>query len=305
MPSYRRLRFRVAPADEELVTAWLWSVNVLGVSVDEPVDGAADGAATLNATFERDAVPEMHLAPDWLPALELVETFDVEERDWLALWRAAASPIPLGTRLLVNPRELDEVAEAGGLERSGANDGRFVLRIPARTAFGVGSHESTRLAYELLEAIDLVERSVLDVGCGSGILAMAALRLGARHAVGFDFDPAAALLAGQYARHNDVAPALYAGTVAALAVPVGPTGRFDVVVLNVLPHEIAAELEDVIAQLRDEGDLLVSGVLATEEASVRTAIERYACRHEETIASGEWVGLRFSKRAVPGSRAAR
>ena len=95
---------------------------------------------------------------------------------------------------------------------------------------------------------------------------MAALLLGARAAVGFDFDPAAGLLAGQYARHNRLAPALYTGTVAALATPVTDAARFEVVVLNVLPHEIADELEQVIAQLAPGGDLLVSGVLATEAA---------------------------------------
>jgi ribosomal protein L11 methyltransferase len=167
-----------------------------------------------------------------------------------------------------------------------------VLGIPARTAFGVGSHESTRLAYELLEETDLRGRSVLDVGCGSGILAMAALRLGARRAVGFDFDPAAALLAGQYARHNGAEADFYLGTIAALAPDGDP---FDVVVLNVLPHEIADELGDVVARLTPGGDLLVSGVLVAEAPGVIAAIEAFGCGHLGSIEAGEWSGLRFSR----------
>ncbi len=226
----------------------------------------------------------------------------MEDKDWLAAWRDAALPIPLGDRLLVDPREWDlgvtdlPPASRSGSRAEGASGGRFVLAIPARTAFGVGSHESTRLAYELLEATPLAGKRVLDVGCGSGILALAALLLGARAAVGFDFDPAAGLLAGQYARHNRLAPAFFTGTVAALAAPATDKERFEVVVLNVLPHEIADELEQVIAQLAPGGDLLVSGVLQTEAAAVTRAIERLGCAAAGEIQAGEWTGLRFTQR---------
>ena len=127
---------------------------------------------------------------------------------------------------------------------------------------------------------------------------MAALLLGARAEVGFDFDPAAALLAGQYARHNGLAPALFTGTVAALANPATAEDRFDIVVLNVLPHEIEDKLEQVIDQLAPEGALLVSGILATEATGVQDAIERYGCDRAGDLHAGEWVGLRFQKRAA-------
>jgi ribosomal protein L11 methyltransferase len=231
-----------------------------------------------------------------------VDSGPVEEKDWLAAWREQAGPIELGSRLVVDPREWDPAVPVlagtppGGSGAEGASGGRFVLAIPARTAFGVGSHESTRLAYELLEATPLAGKRVLDVGCGSGILAMAALLLGARSAVGFDFDPAAGLLAGQYARHNGLAPAFYTGTVAALATPTTDAERFEVVVLNVLPHEIADELDEVIAQLSPGGDLLVSGVLACEADSVARAIESFGCESSGEIHAGEWTGLRFTRR---------
>ncbi len=147
--------------------------------------------------------------------------------------RRRSARVGLGVASPCHPRR------AAGPRAEGASGERFVLAIPARTAFGVGSHESTRLAYELLESTPLAGKRVLDVGCGSGILAMAALLLGARAAVGFDFDPAAGLLAGQYARHNGLAPAIFTGTVAALAAPASADSAFEVVVLNVLPHEIA------------------------------------------------------------------
>jgi ribosomal protein L11 methyltransferase len=308
---YHRLRLSI-PANredlEEIASAWLWEAETAGVEVQ----GDADGATVLLATFEAEKLPAKE---GWrslealVPGLEVVDLGPVEDRDWLAAWREAAEPIALGERLLVDPREWDLAApddppmpHRSGMSRDGsgaeeASEGetgeRFVLAIPARTAFGVGSHESTRLAYELLEATPLAGRRVLDVGCGSGILAMAALLLGARAAVGFDFDPAAGLLSGQYARHNGLAPGFYTGTVAALAAPASDADRFEVVVLNVLPHEIADELGLVIDQLSSGGDLLVSGVLATEAAKVTEAIEGLGCRTAGAISAGEWAGLRF------------
>lgn len=300
---YHRLRIRVPaePQDlEEIVSAWLWEKGTAGIEFQ-----ADDlGEPVLVATFEAEKLPakgDLRDLAAMVPGCDVLDFGPVEEKDWLASWRDGAVPIPLGDRLLVDPREWDPGATdlpptlRGGSAAAGATGERFVLAIPARTAFGVGSHESTRLAYELLEATPLASKRVLDVGCGSGILAMAALLLGARAAVGFDFDPAAGLLAGQYARHNRLAPALYTGTVTALASPATDAARFEVVVLNVLPHEIADELEQVIDQLAPAGDLLVSGVLQTEAAAVTRAIEQLGCAAVGEIRAGEWVGLRFTR----------
>lgn len=301
---YHRLRIRVPGAPEELeemVAAWLWERGTAGIEIQS----SAAGESMLIATFEAEKLPvkgDLRDLTALVPGCEVVDFGPVEEKDWLAAWRDAAEPIPLGARMVIDPREWDLAVPAllpaprGGSGAAGASGERFVLAIPARTAFGVGSHESTRLAYELLEATPLAGKRVLDVGCGSGILAMAALLLGARAAVGFDFDPAAGLLAGQYARHNRLAPALYTGTVAALASPAADSERFEVVVLNVLPHEIADELGQVIDQLATGGDLLVSGVLLTEAAAVTRAIERLGCAAAGEIQAGEWTGLRFTKR---------
>lgn len=301
---YHRLRICVPgePADlEEIVAAWAWERGTAGIELQT----GANGESILLATFEAERLPvegDLQELAALVPGVDVVDFGLVEDKDWLAAWREAAGPIELGSRLVVDPREWD-VADAdmppaprSGPRAAGATGERFVLAIPARTAFGVGSHESTRLAYELLEATPLAGKRVLDVGCGSGILAMAALLLGARAAVGFDFDPAAGLLAGQYARHNRLAAAFYTGTIAALALPPTDAERFEVVVLNVLPHEIADELGQVIDQLAGGGDLLVSGVLATEAEAVRQAIEGLGCCESGRIVAGEWTGLRFTRR---------
>lgn len=301
---YHRLRIRV-PSDpeviEEIVCAWLWERGTAGIEFQ----AGALGESVLVATFEAEKIPAERDLRDLealAPGVETLDSGPAEAKDWLAAWRDAAEPIALGERLLVDPREWDSPASSlakaprGGSGAEDASTERSVLAIPARTAFGVGSHESTRLAYELLEATPLEGKRVLDVGCGSGILAMAALLLGARAAIGFDFDPAAGLLAGQYARHNNLAPAFFTGTVAALATPATAAAKFEVVVLNVLPHEIADELGQVIDQLAPGGDLLVSGVLRTEAGAVTRSILPFGCDAAAEIHAGEWTGLRFRRR---------
>ncbi len=278
------------------MAAWLWAAGCEGF-VSEP---AAEGELLVEATFceeERPARGELADLVAWVPGAAVVDAGAVEERDWLEIWRRSAAPIPLGERLLVDPREWDEVDEA--LDRALVGD-RVVLRIPARTAFGVGSHESTRLAYELLERTDLAGRRVLDVGCGSGILAMAALVLGARAAIGFDLDPGAAFLAGQYARANRSAAVYFAGRVGALAA----RGAFDVVVANALPHELADEMAALAAALRPGGTLILSGILLGEAQGVRAAVVQLGVEEIGHVVAGEWTALGFTKLERPGGSSA-
>ncbi len=287
MARYHRLRLEIPEANEELLSAWLWAAGCEGFTSER----FREGGLVVEATFREDERPESGALTElsaWVPGVVVVDSGPVEERDWLEAWRRAAVPIPLGERLLVDPREWDEVVET--LDPVAVGE-RFVLRLPARTAFGVGSHESTRLAYELLERTPLAGRRVLDVGCGTGILALAALELGAAAAVGFDLDPAAALLAGQYARANGSSVRCFAGRVAALA----PAARFDVVVANALPHELADEMRAIAEALVPGGALILSGILRSEADGVREAVCRLGVKERGHAAAEEWIAIGFTK----------
>jgi ribosomal protein L11 methylase PrmA len=191
-------------------------------------------------------------APAVPPDAHLVDTSWVDAADWLAGFRAAAQPLEVGERLWLDPRE------------------------PGAAAMEV---------LELIEELPLHGVAMLDVGAGSGVLSLAALALGARTAWGLDVDPAAALLAGQYTRLNSSIARFWAGSLAALS----PARHFPLVVVNALPHEIAAESATIVGAVSPGGLLVVSGVPVVEEAAVLARWEAFGLVVERRRGEEEWV----------------
>ncbi len=281
-----RLTLRVTSEREDELAAVLWQAGTLGLEIRP----APPGRLEVDAYFS-DPPPAGLAALDeaaWLRhGAELVTHQALAPTDWLARYRESAVPFALGRGFLVDPREpsLDVSPE----EREGE---RTLLRIPARTAFGIGSHESTRLAVELLEAMPPVGLDVLDVGTGTGILALVALHLGARSALGIDLDAGAALVARDSARLNGLAPRFAGATVEALR----PGVAFDLVVVNIIPAEWLGSAAAVVARLRRGGALLTSGLLAGQRAMVRDRLLELGLTLDEERRDGEWLAMRLARR---------
>ncbi|HEX4956054.1 MAG TPA: 50S ribosomal protein L11 methyltransferase [Thermoanaerobaculia bacterium] len=279
MRVYLVLVFRV-PADlDDLFAAALWEAGTLGCEQRE------DG--TLAAWFDQE--PPGLVAAWGERGVAILGRETVVEQDWLAAYRAAVVPFELGAGFFVDPREPD-------LPAFEPPPGRRLLRLPARTAFGIGSHESTRLAFELLEGADLEAKSVLDVGTGTGILVFAALALGAARAVAFDLDVEAACAARQNLDLNagllaGRRPMLFAGAIDALA----PEARFDLVVANVLPGEIAESLATLAAHLAPDGEWILSGLLIEQEGALLAALAGLGFAPHRRAEAAEWAGLTFRR----------
>ena len=277
-------RVRVeAPVElEDELAGRLWVAGSVG-SWSEP---AAAGRVRLNAFFERDGgvPPELGEAlAAFGPGVELLGAEAAPDRDWLAGWRAGAAPIEVGARFLVDPREPQEAPDP--VDHPGE---RILLRLPARTAFGVGSPESTRLAVELLERQEVTGLRVLDVGAGTGILAFAARHLGAREVVACDLDPAAALLLPQFMQLNGLRVAAFCGSLGALSAR---ARRFDLALVNVIPAEIEPDLPALAEVLRPGAVALFSGILsaAAEESLARLAA--FGFRETARRTAGEWIAF--------------
>lgn len=274
MPHLRRL-YALPPNLEDAAVARLWMAGTLGVQSA----AGPDGRLRLEAWFPLDAAP---LDPaDLPPGVELEAEEEVPDADWFATWRERARPFPVGRTLCLDPREPDETLEE-------APRGRRTLRLPARAAFGTGSHESTALALELLEDAEVRGRRVLDVGTGTGVLAFAALLFGAAAVTGFDLDPAAPFHARDNSALNRLHPRLFAGRLGALR----ERPLFDLALVNVVPEQILPEMPDLVRRLRPDGEAILSGILAERGRQVLDRLRGLGCVERDRRAAGDWVAFR-------------
>ncbi len=197
----------------------------------------------------------------------------------MAAYRRQARPIRVGTGLLVDPGD-----EAGAAPAAGS---ALRLHLPARRAFGTGSHASTRLAVELLDRLPVAGRTVLDLGSGTGILAFVALARGARFVLGLDNDPVAALSAGENRRRNRLWPALAAGEIDCLAA----RARFDLALINIRPQRIADGLARLVRRLRPGAEAIFSGLLASEAEAFEARLGAIGLQTQARRRHQEWMAL--------------
>ena len=277
------------PADlEDPFVADLFAAGTLGI---QSVAGA-DGRLRLSAWFPEDATPDLEaLGGGWQARGVDAAGREIEpDTDWLALYRERAQPFLVGRTFLVDPREPGEPA-ASVLDLP---PGRRLLRLPARGAFGTGSHESTGLALALLEEMDLDGRRVLDVGSGTGVLCFAALVGGARLAVGFDVDLTAPFHGLENRRLNHLDPSFFAGTVAALR----PVPAFDLALINVVPEQILPELPQIVRLLRPGGEAILSGILVERGRQVLERVGGLGLALAARQEAGDWVAFRVRLRGA-------
>ena len=210
----------------------------------------------------------------------------VEERDWTEAWRAGYVAQRIG-RLVVVPSWLEEPAAAG----------EVAVRIDPGMAFGTGLHPTTRACLDILDRLageGRLPQRVLDVGSGSGILAIAALRLGAGSAVAYDTDPVAVAATADNAERNDVAARI---EVVHGGLPEEPRERFGLVLANLVATALVTLAERLAAHAAPRGTLVASGIIAPREAEVAAGLTAagFSVRERTASGDGEWITLRLDR----------
>lgn len=258
---------------EELLLAHGASAVSFVDEADDPVLEPAPGATPLwsrTVTLglfadHTDPAPALATLKEILPEGAALKTRTelIEDRDWVRVWLKDCPPMKFGKfggRLWIVPRE--RAGEVGDPQA-------VVVRLDPGLAFGTGTHPSTALCLDWLAGQDLNNKSVLDYGCGSGILAIAALKLGAARAVCTDIDPQALTAARCNAAENEVAPRLIAIAAGAEFVPFPA----DVVLANILANPLIELAPLLASSIKRGGQLALAGLLEWQAAEVRAAYE--------------------------------
>jgi ribosomal protein L11 methyltransferase len=266
----RQVRVAVPAAESELAADALWQAGAVAIEErpGELVAGVGEGD---------DPAPLLAAVAGRWPA----EPVEVDVDAALDAWRAHARAVTAGRRLVVRPPWVDSPAVARG-------DGSRVDVVidPGRT-FGHGAHPSTRLVLAALDDLVGGGERVLDVGCGSGVLAIAALALGAGSAVAVDIDPAAVAACRANAVRNGVGDRL---TVVDSADRVPPVA-FDLVVANMLLPDLVAVAPLLAARLAGGGTAVLSGVLEGQRAELVAACHAAGWAVTSERAEAGWVAL--------------
>lgn len=278
---------RAAPGGVSVEPAFRLVEEGLGAEVDtsRPATVRAYLPARDRAAADR-AADEVATALGHLQAFGLrpigeLRTRVIDEADWADAWKAHFPVLRVGRRLVVRPT----------WRRHHPAPDDVVLALDPGMAFGTGLHPTTRLCLAGVEALAdrgaLAGARVLDVGCGSGILAIAALRLGAADALGVDTDPIAIEATLANARRNRLGRRIHAreGSLPSAEVP------FDVVLANLIAGVLVPLAPDLAAELRPGGSLLASGIFVDREGDVTAAFEAAGLAIRERSAEGDWVAL--------------
>nr|WP_206153013.1 50S ribosomal protein L11 methyltransferase [Clostridium cadaveris] len=203
-----------------------------------------------------------------------VEYIKVNEEDWANNWKKYYKPTKIGKNIIVKP--IWEEYEANG---------EMIIELDPGMAFGTGTHETTRMCVEALEENVKGDTTVFDIGTGSGILAIAAAKLGAKKVIGVDLDPVAVDSAKENVSFNDLnnIEILYGNLMDVV------TGKADLVVANIIAEIIVVLAEDVKNFLVPGGLFITSGIIRERRELVETKLKEKGFKIKEVKEQGEWL----------------
>jgi ribosomal protein L11 methyltransferase len=211
----------------------------------------------------------------------------VRRQDWAESWKRHFRPIEIGRRLLIRP----------SWSRRRAKPGQALVILDPGLSFGNGQHPTTSFCLRELVARrrDALSQSFLDIGTGSGILAISAARLGYTPIVAMDFDPDAVRIARANAQRNRVAKKIGFNRQDARKLPAKPAKMFSVVCANLIANLLLEERERIVAQVEPGGILVLAGILELEFVKVRRAFEAAGLRMISSRAENEWQSGSFRR----------
>ncbi|MDG5500913.1 50S ribosomal protein L11 methyltransferase [Marinobacter sp. BGYM27] len=212
--------------------------------------------------------------------LDEIDVSILEDKDWERAWMDDFKPLPFGKRLWIVPSWHEAP------DPDAAN-----LMLDPGMAFGTGTHPTTALCLQWLDGKDVSDTQVIDYGCGSGILGLAALLLGARHVIGVDTDPQALEASRDNARRNQVED----DRLALFLPGQDSETEADIMLANILAQPLISLAEKLASRVRNGGDIVLSGILSTQAREVMAAYEPWFVM-DEPVQQDDWIRLTGRRR---------
>ncbi len=210
----------------------------------------------------------------------------LDAEDWAEAWKAHYQPLRIGRRLLIRPRWIDVEPAPGEIE----------IALDPGMAFGTGTHPTTQLCLEALERLIEPAQDVLDLGSGSGILAIAAAKLGAGKTLALDVDPIAATATAENAQANGLGSKISA-ECGSLESALGSARRFDLVIVNILARVILELAEQRLGEIVRPGGLAIfSGIIDSQQDEVEAALRRSGLQPYARHQQGDWLLIEAKRR---------
>ncbi len=247
------------------------------------------GAVSVYVAEERNPAESVAFVKERLDLMGIeyeLTLLGMKEEDWANSWKKYYKPIRIAHRLMVVPT----------WEEYEPKEGDLILKMDPGMAFGTGTHETTRLCATLTEDYMKPGARVLDVGTGSGILAIAASKLGAGEVMAYDIDPVAVRVAQENCDVNDCTN-VTCGISDLLAGVDTKGGLYDFVCANIVADIIVRMADDILRYMKPGGLLAVSGIIDTQAERVHEALTRGGLIHVLTRAENDWNAMLFTRMA--------
>ncbi|MDY2659199.1 MAG: 50S ribosomal protein L11 methyltransferase [[Ruminococcus] gnavus] len=314
---WNKFRLTTTTEAEDIVSSMLMDLGIQGVEIEDkvpltqsdkeqmfvdilPETEVDDGVAYLSFYLEEDEDKEKVLADvraelqDMASYLNVgactIEESQTEDVDWVNNWKQYFHQFYVDDILIIPSWE----------EVKPEDSDKMVIHIDPGTAFGTGMHETTQLCIRQIRKYTTPETTILDVGCGSGILGMLALKFGAKYSVGTDLDPCAIEATYENMKVNGISKDMYEVMIGNIIDDkdvqdkVG-YGKYDVVVANILADVLVALTPVIVDQLKDGGIYITSGIIDDKEETVVEAVKAAGLEVLEVTYQGEWVSVTARK----------
>lgn len=205
----------------------------------------------------------------------------VADEDWADAWKVHYKPVRLGEHILIRPRWIDVETQPDDV----------VISLDPGMAFGTGTHPTTQLCLEALEKLVEPDTDVLDLGSGSGILSIAAAKLGANKILAVDIDPIAVKATIENAQDNGITEGIVAQT-GSLETVLSSARRFDLIVVNILAKIIIPMCDNHLGDtVRPGGKAIFSGIIDEQADDVEAALRKTGLEPYERLTQGDWVAI--------------